>query len=57
MTYIPGWADAKSDLFKLNRMFVKYEDDMIIFKNKLNGMDIFFGKLYYFFNRLRGKSR
>ncbi|MGV8141241.1 MAG: polysaccharide deacetylase family protein [Candidatus Woesearchaeota archaeon] len=56
VTYIPGWADKDSEMFALNRVFVRYDDDMIIFKNKLNGMDIFFGKMYYFFKSLRGKK-
>jgi peptidoglycan/xylan/chitin deacetylase (PgdA/CDA1 family) len=57
VTYIPGWVGNRSDLFSLNRVFVRYSDDMIIFKNKLTGMDIYFGKIYYFFNGLRGKRR
>jgi len=57
VTYIPGFVDADSDLFKLNRVFVRYEDDMIVFKSKMIGMDIFFGRIYYFFNRMIGKRR
>jgi peptidoglycan/xylan/chitin deacetylase (PgdA/CDA1 family) len=55
VTYIPGWAN--SDPFKLKRVFVAYEDDMLMFKSKLIGLDIFFGKIYYFFNDIIGKKR
>jgi peptidoglycan/xylan/chitin deacetylase (PgdA/CDA1 family) len=56
-TYIPGWTDKDSDPYRLNRVFVKYEDNLIMFKNKLTGLDIFFGKMKKIKNMLRGKKR
>ncbi|MGV8162097.1 MAG: polysaccharide deacetylase family protein [Candidatus Nanoarchaeia archaeon] len=44
-TYIPGWCDSNSDLFELNRVFVRYEDDNKLFFNKLTGLDIYLGKI------------
>lgn len=56
-TYIPGWADKNSNPYRLNRVFVKYADNLIMFKNKLTGLDIFFGKIYNAANKIRGKKR
>jgi peptidoglycan/xylan/chitin deacetylase (PgdA/CDA1 family) len=44
LTYIPGYAGK--DLYELNRVFVRRDEDMIDFKNKLAGLDILLGKIY-----------
>jgi peptidoglycan/xylan/chitin deacetylase (PgdA/CDA1 family) len=49
VTYIAGWNDKNSDPFRIRRMFVRYEDDIVIFKNKMVGFDIVFSKIYRIF--------
>jgi hypothetical protein len=56
VTYIPGWNKKSTNPYKLNRIFVRYEDDMILFKNKLIGLDIIFGKIYRFFVKNKRKK-
>ncbi len=52
VTLIPGRNGIDSDLFELKSMFVRYEEDMILFKNKLIGVDIILGNMYRILKRI-----
>jgi len=57
LTYIPGMNDIDSDLFELRRNPVTYDTDMILFKNKMMGFDIFPARINLFFNKLFKEKR
>ena len=52
VTYVPGFSSINSDLFELRRVFVNCNDDIILLKNKLIGMDIFLANFYNLFKKL-----
>jgi len=57
VTYIPGWNTSRTDPFKLRRVFVRQDEDICIFRNKLAGLDIIPARIYLFFAVLAGKQR
>ena len=57
LTYIPGWNGIESDLLELRRNPVSYDTDIIMFRNKMVGFDIFPVRLYLFFNKLFRRKR
>lgn len=46
VTYHPGWADKSDNDFEIPRIFVLQEDDLSLFKNKLEGADVIIGKVH-----------
>jgi len=57
VTYMPGTNSLKSDLFRIKRVFVRYDDDMIMFKNKLIGVDALLAKTYHSVRSMFGVKR
>ncbi len=53
LTYIAGRNSIRSDLFELKNIFVQYSEDMIMFKNKLVGLDIIPAHIYYLLKRIK----
>ncbi|MDD5086600.1 MAG: polysaccharide deacetylase family protein, partial [Candidatus Nanoarchaeia archaeon] len=55
--YIPGFNSKNSDVFELKRVFVRYNDDIILFKNKLAGVDIVLFSLYRSLKRIARRNK